>query len=512
MLQYFSTLERLRLAQEPVCTITPVSPGLTRKRSIKKILPCLNRDPGRSRAFLGRRFGRPPPFPTDHYSQADAQWFMNLPDKVQRKQFTREEQILLAGRGCEGFILPDAADEVFYRLGNQRNQSLPTLETSSFSSQSSLNDSLQFGVCPDCDSEVEMEESIMDSFRWLDDEDELDLNLDDYHKHIASTSPEVSTKASSRRPSFRASISLTHLPFGASKNSSTYEPPHLTKSTRPRPSQSSQTTPHIASQHLKSKFPRRSTSKPPTPRPSFQTARPVIETPTQYYQDPEARLKLRVYLASPQKFDEAIEFGFPSLQTQEINPPLTQSRRPSATQSAQSGRPSLSNSRRPSVAQNSHSSITKSKPTNTVPPLTWFHDEDPSLLNALDSDSESSNLPETPQSPNFRDNHYHIPQRNATSTDSYDPLHPRRHHLVKPHTPVLAGGREMTLRMTLTRPDLRQDDDHFEAIYGTKVEDDPLALEQLPPLVSGSEIWDSLPVREGVVKKLWQKVSRRGGT
>lgn len=508
MLQYFSTLERLRLAQEPICTITPVSPGLTRKRSINKILPCLNRDPSRSRPFLGRRFGRPPPSPIDHYSQADAQWFMNLPDKVQRKQFTREEQILLAGRCCEGFILPDAADEVFYRLGNQRNQSLPTLRTSSFSSQSSLCDSLEFGDCPDCDSEVEMEESIMDSFRWLDDEDELDLSLDDYHTHIASTTTEASTNASSRRPSFRTSISLTHLPFGASKTSSTYEPPHLTKSSRPRPLQSSQTTPHIASQYLKTKFPPRSSSKPPTPRHSIQTARPIIETPTQHYQDPEARLKLRVYLASPQKFDEAIEFGFPCLQSQEINPPLTQSRRPSATQS---GRPSLSNSRRPSVAQNSHSSVAKNKPPNAVPPLTWFHEDEPSLLNALDSDSESSNFPETPQSPNFRDTHYHIPLRNATSTDSYDPLHPRRYHLIKSHTPVLAGGREMTLRMTLTRPDLRQDDDHFEAIYGSKGEDDPLALEQLPPLVSGNDIWDSLPVREGVVKKLWQKVSRRGG-
>lgn len=509
MLQYFSTLERLRLAQEPICTITPVSPGLTRKHSITKILPCLNRDPSRSRPFLGRCFGRPPPSPIDHYSQADAQWFMNLPDKVQRKQFTREEQILLAGRCCESFILPDAADEVFYRLGNQRNQSLPTLETSSFSSNSSLCDSLEFGDCPDCDSKAEMEESIMDSFRWLDDEDELDLSLDDYHTHIASITPEASTRASSRRPSFRTSASLTHLPFGASGVSSTFEPPHLTKSTRLRPLQSSQTTRHIASQYLKPKFPPRSSSKPPTPRPSIQTARPIIESPAQHYQDPEARLKLRVYLASPQKFDEAIEFGFPSLQSQEPNPPLTQSRRPSATQS---GRPSFSNSRRPSVVQNNHSSTINVKPPNAVPPLTWFHEDEPSLLNALDSDSESSNLPETPQSPNFRDTHYHIPQRNATSTDSYDPLHPRRYHLAKPYTSVLAGGREMTLRMTLTRPDLRQDDDHFEAIYGSKGEDDPLALEHLPPLISGNDIWDSLPAREGVVKKLWQKVSRRGGT
>src|SRR5699024_8789531 len=40
----------------------------------------------------------------------------------------------------------------------------------------------------------------------------------------------------------------------------------------------------------------------------------------QYYQDPEARLKLRVFLASPQKFDEAIEFGFPALEKENHSP------------------------------------------------------------------------------------------------------------------------------------------------------------------------------------------------
>ena len=38
-----------------------------------------------------------------------------------------------------------------------------------------------------------------------------------------------------------------------------------------------------------------------------------IDPAATYYQDPEARKKLRKYLASPQKFDEAVEFGFPSV-------------------------------------------------------------------------------------------------------------------------------------------------------------------------------------------------------
>ena len=39
---------------------------------------------------------------------------------------------------------------------------------------------------------------------------------------------------------------------------------------------------------------------------------PIIDPEAKHYQDPEARMKLRLYLASPQKFDEAIEFGFPA--------------------------------------------------------------------------------------------------------------------------------------------------------------------------------------------------------
>ncbi|KAL4772602.1 hypothetical protein BDW60DRAFT_40519 [Aspergillus nidulans var. acristatus] len=39
---------------------------------------------------------------------------------------------------------------------------------------------------------------------------------------------------------------------------------------------------------------------------------PNIDTSAQYYRKPEARLKLRIFLASPQKFDEAVEFRIPN--------------------------------------------------------------------------------------------------------------------------------------------------------------------------------------------------------
>ena len=72
----------------------------------------------------------------------------------------------------------------------------------------------------------------------------------------------------------------------------------------------------------------------------------------------------------------------------------------------------------------------------------------------------------------------------------------------------MTGAREMTLRMTLTRPDLRADE---KALYEPSRGDthDPLALEHLPPSGGAADIWDTLPpVKEGgVLKRVWRKVS-----
>lgn len=413
---------------------------------------------------------------------------MRLPDKVQKTQFTREEQLLLAGRyetdvpdaADDVFyktVIPDAADEAFYKFGHQRNPSVPTLRTSSVSSQSSCG-SLEVDRFSDSDSD--MDDEMMDSFRWMDEDEDLDLTLDDYHTHMASTT-DSSTKNSSRRPSFRRSLdSMTHLPVSSAKPSVDIAPPPPTP-TRPKPCNA---IPHISTQYAKPKPPSMPISpttatfppKPSTPTHSSQTPRHFIETATRHYQDPEARLKLRVYLASPQKFDEAIEFGFPSLKAKEIHIAP----------------------RRPSLQKVHHTAPT---------PLTWFHDDKhPTVVDPFDSDSDTISLPQTPCTPAFRDPHF--PSSRTTNSIDADSLHARKPP-AKPYAHVLSGTREMTLRMTLTRPDLRRDDDHPDSIYG-EGDEDPLTLEHLPSLGFGGDIWDSLPLREGVVKKLWQKVSRKG--
>ena len=232
-----------------------------------------------------------------------------------------------------------------------------------------------------------------------------------------------------------------------------------------------------------------------------------------HYSDPSARLKLRVYLGSPQKFDEAIEFGFPSMEDKE-NMPLS--------------RPSLARSHR-------------TAPSNI--PKTFLDDSTPSIFDALDDpdDDDTVSLPERdlPYTPldtqfavdaQFTDTYLLSPSEAPSSAGSaFFPAIKQtlpktvRHH-IEFEDPAhsagkdreIPGNREMTLRMTLTRPDLRADE---AALYdpANKSSDrpDPLALEHLPTSSGAgmtalpADIWDSFPpVKEGgVLKRVWRKVS-----
>ena len=374
---------------------------------------------------------------------------MTLPDKVQKNHFSREEQLLLAGYVQN--VIPDAADEVFYRLGHQRNQSTPSLKTfsdSTESSISSIDEELLF------DTGSDMEDSMLDGFRWMEDEDDLDLTLDDYHHHM------VSTAIPSKKPfypqlSFRRSMSLTHIPLN-SPTLSSFKPQQT-----PKPIELPPGLPQLSHQRTNS----RPQQGPPCAKDTRQHLTLTTDSSTKHYQDPEARLKLRVYLASPQKFDEVIEFGFPALEDKETIPPS-----------------------RPSLTKHHH--------TDSIL-QTFFHDDNPSIINALidddDPSSPESDQPKTPRSVTFRP--YLLPPSTSSSEIP--------HKSSDPYGPILTGPREMTLKMTLTRPDLRK---HETSLVATG--DDPLTLMHLPPVRDANDIWDTRP-KDGVVKKLWHKMSRK---
>ncbi|KAL8772268.1 MAG: hypothetical protein Q9209_002480 [Squamulea sp. 1 TL-2023] len=420
------------------------------------------------------RFARKVSLPSDRYSFEDAQLFRRLPDKVQQKQFSREEQQALTG--YRDSLILDAADEVVLRASRQRNHSVPTIQTlNSFSSTSSVH---TLEAEPPVDSAVDMDESMFDSLRWMYDDDDLDLTLADYHSHLVSSTEPAST-TNARQPSFRRTISLTGQPQGDIHCPSSPEQIDCSRGTR----SSSPVYPHqregaqLRADHCDAMPPKTTTSRSTDQR-------------AKHYQDPEARLKLRVYLGSPSKFDEALEFGFPSLESRE-HLPLP---------------------RRPSLSRTYH----------TEPTLqTFYESENPSFLDSTDSDSDEAeslpemDIPNTPSDATFSRNTLRLPHSKRTSSDldrapfksvakpnlnNMEPPSSRR----RPDT-VAGCNREMTLRMTLTRPDLRASED---LLYGSG-DSDPLALEHLPSPMAGNEIWE--PGKEGgrTVKKFWKRVSRR---
>jgi hypothetical protein len=203
-----------------------------------------------------------------------------------------------------------------------------------------------------------------------------------------------------------------------------------------------------------------------------------IDPCAQYYQDPDARLKLRVYLASPQKFDEAIEFGFPSLDPNKENiTPEPISPKPASPKSTSSPRPTLVNSDFG----------------------TFFEDDDGTMVGSPGGSVENEPIPSPV-----------LEQRDAPrpSVESSALLQRRQSWLpgTKGVPQRLPGNREMTLKMTLTRPDLRTDSPTPPA---SKEKEDPLRLAALPPADRSQSIWDSDLDEQGMVRKMWRKLRRR---
>ena len=400
--------------------------------------------------------------------------------------------------GLPDSILPDAADERVYRslyqLSREANRSVPTLRPSSSPSVSSIS-TFDAEVGSDADSAIAMDDADFDGFRWIENDDDHDLasTLDPYHTFVNNTA-EHNHKSTKRTPSFRRALSMTSLPFGTSNATP--------KSIQPGPPNSfaSPSAPQLPPIETLQHRARRSTHRLSSSRPGHllpvhhnKTPSNPIEPSATHYTDPSARLKLRVYLASPQKFDEAIEFGFPSMDDKE-NMPMS---RPSMTRSHRTA---------PSTIQK-----------------TFLDDSDPSLFDALDDpEDDAASLPErdspyTPLDSHFTDTYLLSPSEAPSSAGStlFFPKLPHKtvRHNMEFADPLysgrereMTGAREMTLRMTLTRPDLRADE---TALYepGRDDKQDPLALEHLP--TSGGDIWDTLPpVKEGgVLKRVWRKVS-----
>ncbi|KAL8786425.1 MAG: hypothetical protein Q9195_008224 [Heterodermia aff. obscurata] len=330
-----------------------------------------------------------------------------------------------------------------------------------------------------------MDDSMMDELRWMDDQ-EIDLRLDDYHIHVIQASSPRKSWSSHRRPSFRRNLTSPIPP----SSSGTATASHFHAS-----------SPMVSPNE--EKFPASYPSSPMVHHrretlnflPIHQNRPSTDSSTTRHYQDLEARSQVRLWLASPSNFDEAVEFGFLPLEDNK--------------------EPSLPFHDRPSLSPHRF----KTAPASSQ---TFFDDSSPSVFNAFDcpeDDEDSASLPDldmpgTPSDAAFANTH-RLPTTTSSITTTSKPAWSKPPSLdcpselqtsLKPKLRYLGpegGERHMTLRMTLTRPDLRDKED--VGTWGLKR--DPLALEDLPAGRNGRTLWDEPPKQGGIVRKFWRKVS-----
>ncbi|KAI1130416.1 hypothetical protein F5Y10DRAFT_235612 [Nemania abortiva] len=247
---------------------------------------------------------------------------------------------------------------------------------------------------------------LFDSLSWLDEDDDLDLRLtlDNYQVDLKPSRPVTNAGPPSL---FRRRLSVNKLSLGRSSVSSS----------RPgtRGSSFADQSSITAHSRRKSRALSLITSKH---RP--QTSVSTIDPAAAHYQDPEARHKLRAYLASPQKFDEVLEFGFPA---NNVQPVIVSGDTPRRSGSFSRGLYMASSDKLKTFLADDQSSINSEE--TSVP------------------DSESPRTPHTPENQLPGMKLFHLPSNSATFpsklSESYGPI----------------AAREMTMRMTLTRPDLR---------------------------------------------------------
>ncbi|TLD29035.1 hypothetical protein PspLS_03812 [Pyricularia sp. CBS 133598] len=440
--KYFSTLERLRFAQSSG-SVEGIFDHYV--ENVKRRRPRQERST--SDHFVGKVRRRPLRQPQPQTFDADSLSFVNnLPEKIKKRQFTREEQVVLA-KHLRASVILDAADEAVYKAGRRASKNL-TSDIDSLGSSlldSPLSSPLSSdtitpstidtmdrhiphsaGVStPSSEASPSIPDSFYDSFRWMEDEDDLDLRLsmDYYHANLRDALP---SPKHDRRPSFRRHLSITKLPFGRSSTSLSRP---MTKDAASTPTSPLHSPRGFANSSAPPSSRRSRTMSLISSRQAQQDLSSPIDQAAAHYQDPEARLKLRVYLASPQKFDEAIEFGFPSVDA-----------RPAANEGVQDP------SQQPKNRQSK-----QALPETTKGMETFFAEDDDDEDDEKLSDSEQGSVgePDSPKTPLATEKPQIRPTR--LPPDSY------------PQMPV--SSREMTLRMTLTRPDLRASEDQM---YGWK--------------------------------------------
>ncbi|PNY27277.1 Uncharacterized protein TCAP_02798 [Tolypocladium capitatum] len=480
--KYFSTLERLRFARNAHAFDNPVAgvePSHRRSPS-----PSTREEDEIQPTPLRLGFGSDELDNAPHRRSQLNYKPVRLnahPAESRRIQRHRSCDQLASHHRCQSVIL-DATDEAYMRIGKRQSKTLsrdgpfdaPTTLQPAAKMHSSTADRAKRS--PDVKKTAD---SIYDSFRWLEEEEELDLRLylDDYHYNLRE---EVSAPSNHRRPSFRRHLSINKLPFGGGRMSGTVGRP-ATKDAAMSPTFVGSPTCSVSRSpsHVRRR-PRALSLMSPNKQtlPDASAVSAAMDPAASHYQDPDARMKLRVYLASPHKFDEAIEFGFPSIDE---------------------------------VHGKENETHEKPGSCQGTPKLRTFLEDD---ISSMYSEASAAD-PESPRTPEAVEKQ--LPARPTRA--SQDPgATPKVDYAQAP-----ASSREMTLRMTLTRPDLRA---HEDQMYGwqkspvgrmSQTRDEPHL--PLPYAREGNskEIierhfaamdQEDLANENGVVRRFWNRVRR----
>ncbi|KAK0392551.1 hypothetical protein NLU13_2046 [Sarocladium strictum] len=476
--KYFSTVERIHIAQSPA-----PFPGTTSPADVCQASRLLGLEDTNcyGPSVLAQLSGHTA-IGHGHIrvNSTERRFYANLPEKIKRRHLSREEQLVAQSRqhrrrslsagAADDFVKPKnrqssrALDATYPSLGSTVSliEELPTMQPQSVEQ-----------TCTNVKHDAPRE-TFFDSFRWLEDEDDLDLRLflDDYHINLRD---EVPLPSKSRRPSFRRHLSISKLPFGRTNISTT----RLSTSSRGAvPTPTTAKPPSLISDvagHTRQKS--RALSLVNGNR-QLMPASPT--TAAAHYHDPEARLRLREYIGSSTKFDEALEFGFPSMEE------------------------------RPGKAGKGPLDLT----LDFDKPRTFLDDDDKSSC----SDEASVADPETPRTPQAFDK----PSSEHLRTMTAFPIsEPKADFLQAP-----LSSREMTLRMTLTRPDLRANEEQMYGWQkGSTTRPSHMRSGSKPPTVFVRDISpkDSIEKQfaafdqenlaahdhdNGVVRRFWKKVRR----
>lgn len=405
----------------------------------------------------------------------------------QETPLTREEQVALAKQLRQSVIL-DAAGEALSKAGHRLvRRFTPPLETPGLSSSRPSMDSRISDLQDPLAHHATVRDSFYDSFRWLEEDEDLDLSLhiDNYNTKSGET---MTAPPKERRPSFRRRMSIGKIPFGKTPGSSSR--PSTRDMFRAPTFPLGAAAPDPQPQHQPGRRKSRALSLI-TPRHASHASVASLDAAAAHYQDPEARLKLRAYLSTPQKFDEAVQFGFPS---NDVGAPR------SCPEPQQQNKGDL-----------------RRKASDDSEKLKTFLSDDHSSMYSDDGSAADPDTPMTPHSPE-KDKQ---PSKNGFSHFEAPPTSDSESSMRGPSV-----SREMTMRMTLTRPDLRASEDQ---IYGWQrpVQTRAGRMSQSAPRGDGvacaadtkskvdyerffSELDESTtPAHEGgAMKRFWNRVTR----